>query len=549
MKVVYKNGTIYTGETFADYFIVEDGVFQSVGMWSEENEEKRKEIEKQVDKVVDLQGRFVCAGFNDSHMHVLNLGSALSMAELSKHTKTMKEMISYLKEYLKQRQESGMLKKGMWIKGRGFNHDYFEDENRFPNRYDLDQVSTEYPICITRACGHICIVNSKALEVIGVTKETEQVEGGHFEVDEQGEPLGIFCENALNLVYEKLPKVTVEEMKEMILLACERLNSYGVTSVQSDDYATFSNVDYHNVMEAIEQLREEKKLNVRINEQVHFTTLKDLKQFVEEGNHKRGDMFFKNGPLKLLGDGSLGARTAYLSRPYADQEDTRGIPVYSQQQFDEMCSYANQNGMQIAIHSIGDGILDHILLAYEKALKEEKREDHRHGIVHCQITRPDQIEKIKELGLHVYLQSIFLDYDIHIVKERVGEELASTSYQAKSLLEKGITISNGSDAPVEEPVVMRGIQCAITRQNIAHSVSPYLEREALTVKEAIDSFTKGGAYASFEEEKKGQIKEGMIADFVVLGQDPFKVDPYELGEIPVLKTYVDGNLVYENQTF
>lgn len=546
MRTLYKNGAIYTGEAFTSYFITEDGKFYDVGENEKRDEEANdiQSLENMVDHVVDLQGKFVCAGFNDSHMHLLHFGEMLSMAELSKHTNSLKELLEYLKEYIDKKSD---VLEGTWIKGMGFNQDYFQDEKRFPTRYDLDKVSTKYPICITRTCGHCCVVNSKALELLGITKDTEQIEGGYFEVDESGEPLGIFFEKALNIVYDKFPQATKAEIKEMVLLACERLNSYGITSAQSDDYETFANLDYHIVMEAIEELVKEEKLTVRINEQVHFTKLDDLKQFVEENNHRRGNEWFKQGPLKMLGDGSLGSRTAYLSVPYADKQDTRGIAVYSQKQFDEMCSYANQHGMQIAIHSIGDGILDCILQAYEKALKEYKRDDHRHGLVHCQITRPDQIEKIKELGLHVYLQSIFLDYDIHIVKERVGEKLASTSYQAKTLLEKGIMISNGSDAPVEEPVVMKGIQCAVTRQNIDHTVEPYLEKEALTVKEAIDSFTKYGAYTSFEEKEKGQIKKGMFADFVVLDENPFEVDSYYLNEIKVLATYINGKKVYENK--
>lgn len=547
MRVFYKNGMIYTGEGFVSYFLTEDGTFKTV---EKENgkgdlEQEIQKLEQSADHIVDLQGKFVCAGFNDSHLHLLYYGSTLSMIDLSKHTNSLEHMLDYLKQSIEEKEKHGELIKGSWIKGRGFNQDSFEGEKRFPTRYDLDKVSTEYPICITRVCEHVCVVNSKALELIGVTKEIPQVENGHFEVDENGEPLGVFSENAVNIVTQNFKQITKEEIKLMVLKACQKLNSFGITSVQSDDYGIFKNIDYHDVMEAIEELAREKKLTVRMNEQVHFTNLSDFKQFIAENNHIRGDEFFKHGPLKMLGDGSLGARTAYLSTPYADQPDTRGIAIYTQEQLDEMCSYANQHGMQIAIHSIGDGILDRILLAYERALKEHPRQDHRHGIVHCQITRKDQIEKMEELNLHAYIQSIFLESDIHIVKSRVGEEKAFTSYQAKTLLEKGITISNGSDGPVEEPNVMRGIQCAITRQNIAHTVEPYLQKEALTMKEALDSFTKYGAYASFEEEKKGEIKEGMLADFVVLSENPFQVEPYELHKIQVLETYMNGNLVYE----
>lgn len=258
-----------------------------------------------------------------------------------------------------------------------------------------------------------------------------------------------------------------------------------------------------------------------------------------------GNANFKNGSLKMVADGSLGARTAYLSRPYADAPDTRGIPIYTPEQLQEMCSYANSQGIQLAIHAIGDGILDDILDAYEKALTEHPREDHRHGIIHCQITRKDQIQRMKRLGLHVYLQSIFLDYDIHIVRERVGEELASSSYQAAALMREGITVSNGSDTPVEDAAPVRGIQCAVTRQNLDGDAAPYLPEEALTVREALDSFTKYGAYASFEEKEKGCIRAGMLADFVILDENPFEVPASEISRIQVAETYLGGQQVYK----
>lgn len=532
-RITYKNGTIYTGEGFAECFTVEDGKFLYAGSLAG--------CPADTGKVVDLGGRFVCAGFNDSHMHLLNLGQTLDMANLSRHTASLEDVLDCLRAYIAEVQPAP----GTWVRGRGFNQDYFSGEHRFPSRYDLDRVSTEHPICITRACGHICVVNSKALELLGIDKNTPQPVGGRFHVDESGEPTGQFFENALDLIYKPMPAPDKAALTRMVKKACARLNSYGITSCQSDDYETIPNLGYKPVMTLLSEMAETGELTVRINEQVHFTNLPALTAFVEAGDHRRGNARFKNGPLKMLGDGSLGARTAYLSRPYADDPSTCGIPVYTQQQFDEMCSFANRNEMSIAIHSIGDGILDCILDAYEKALAACPREHHRHGIVHCQITRPDQLKRIQDMGLHVYLQSIFIDYDSRIVRDRVGDELASTSYAAKSLLQNGVTFSNGSDAPVEDPVVLRGIECAVTRRSIGTQNAPYRPEEALTVGEAIDSFTKDAAYASFEENVKGCIKAGMLADFVILGGNPFEADPDTLHDIPVLETWLGGECVYK----
>ncbi len=209
-----------------------------------------------------------------------------------------------------------------------------------------------------------------------------------------------------------------------------------------------------------------------------------------------------------------------------------------------MIGYAHAHGMQAAVHAIGDACLDRVLHAYEKALSEHPAEDHRHGIVHCQITRPDQLETIQRLGLHVYAQTIFLDYDTQIVEKRVGKELAATSYSWKTLMRNGVSVSNGSDCPVELPDVMAGIQCAVTRKPLSGQLPPYLPDQAFTVREAIDSYTIESAKASFEEAEKGQIRPGMLADFVILDENPFAVAPERIREIKVRATYVGGQKVY-----
>lgn len=246
----------------------------------------------------------------------------------------------------------------------------------------------------------------------------------------------------------------------------------------------------------------------------------------------------------MLGDGALGPRTAYLSRPYADDPSTCGIPVFSQKVMDEMVSYANAHGMQVAIHAIGDGCLDSVLSACEKALAEHPRKDHRHGVVHCQIMRPDQLEKIVELDMHIYAQTIFLDYDSRIVEVRVGKELADTSYVWKSLMKRGVSVSNGTDCPVELPDVMACIQCAVTRTPLRGDIPPYLPEEAFTVQEALDSYTIRSAESSFEEARKGRIQPGMLADFVVLEKNPFETAPEQLKDIAICATYLGGKKVF-----
>ncbi len=528
MRTVYHNARVYTGQLpLQQAFSVEDGRFCFVGS----NEDAMKlEGEK-----VDFQGAFVCAGFNDSHMHILNYGQALTMAPLAAHTGSLEELIACLKDSRPGR--------GGWILGRGWNQDFFAGEKRMPTRWDLDQVSRVYPVCAVRACGHALAVNSRALELLGITGDTPQPEGGEI-VLEQGQPNGIFFDNAMDLILLRLPSPGKEELREMIRVACQELNRHGITSCQSDDYCVFQNLPWQTVNQVFQEMEATGELTVRVYEQANFTNLAALEGFVRSGNHTgTGTPMFRMGPLKMLGDGALGARTAFLSIPYEDDPTTRGLSVFPAQTFDTLIGYAHRHGIQCAIHCIGDACLDLVLSAIEKALAQWPRKNHRHGIVHCQITRPDQLRKMADLGLHIYAQSIFLDYDIHMVYQRVGQTLASTSYSWKWLLDHGCSISNGSDCPVEQPNVLGGIQCGVTRQDL-QGFGPYLPDQAFTVQEALDSFTSAGAWASFEEDLKGQIQPGMLADFVVLEEDPFGAEPERIKDIRIIATYLEGCQVY-----
>ena len=529
MRTIYYSGAVYTGDLpLAEAFVVEDGKFLFAG-----SNEDALAFEGEG---VNLEGKFVCAGFNDSHMHLLNYGQALNVAPLYAHTGSLAGLIDCLKKQKPSR--------GGWIIGRGWNQDFFADCDRMPNRWDLDEVSTEYPVLAGRACGHALVVNSKALEILGITGETPQVPGGQI-VMENGEPNGIFFDNAMDAVYDAIPAPSRKELKGMIRLACRKLNSYGVTSCHSDDYCVFAGVSWQEVMAAYRELEEAGELTVRVYEQSNFTNVQDLKDFAAAGqNTGVGTELFRTGPLKMLGDGALGARTAFLSAPYADDPATCGLSVFTQEAFDEMIGFANSVGMQVAVHAIGDACLDRVLSALDRALAKNPREDHRHGIVHCQITRADQLKKMAEMKLHIYAQSIFLDYDIQIVEPRVGAEMAATSYSWKTLKDTGATVSNGTDCPVELPFALGGIQCAVTRKTLKGR-GPYLPHEAFSVQEALDSYTVAGAYASFEEQIKGRIAPGMIADFVVLGGNPFETNENAIKDIPVCATYLGGKAVYK----
>lgn len=535
MKTIYYNGKVYTGDLpLCEAFSIEKGRFVSVG-----TNEDVASTATVGDEMINLKGCFVCPGFNDSHMHLLNFGQSLLSAPLGEHTESLSAVLGCLKAHLAK----FPLNEGGWLTGRGWNQDYFTDVSRMPNRFDLDSVSTSVPIIITRACGHCCSVNSKALELAGINANTISPEGGSIGF-QNCEPDGRLFDNAMDLVLNVMPLPGEAELKSMIICACRELNRYGITSSQTDDYCVFREIAPHRINAAFRELADEGKLTVRVNEQCNFTELEELKRFIAAGNITgEGDTFFRIGPLKLLGDGALGSRTAHLSLPYLNDPNNKGLSLFSPEHLSKMIAYAHSKGMQIAVHAIGDACLDEVLDAYQASLKTNPRSDHRHGIVHCQITRCDQLKRMIELGLHIYAQSVFLDYDNHIIEKLVPESLAKSSYNWKTLLRGGATVSNGSDCPVELPDVMKGIECAVTRRSL-DGTGPFLPDEAFTVKEALDSFTSAGAYASFEEDIKGRIAAGYLADFVVLGSDPFETEVNKLHSIEVLQTYLGGKIVY-----
>lgn len=537
MRTVYHGGAVFTGELpLQEAFVIEAGRFCRVG--------SDAEILSSVvpgDRLINLKKRFVCAGFNDSHMHLLNLGCVMEQCDLSRATGALEEIRQALRAFSSLHPGDG------WLLGRGWNQDLFSPAAGMPTRWDLDAVSTERPICIVRCCGHCLSVNSRALETLGLDEQTPIPEGGAADRDEVGRLTGVFRDTAMHLVQGRLPRTDKTAIKQMLLAAARTMNAAGVTSCHSDDFCACEGVGWEDVLSVFLEMKKEGSLTVRVNEQCQFPAMEELALFLAQGYTTGwGDAFFRIGPLKMLGDGSLGARTAYLSEEYADAPGEKGLALFSQEQFDAMLALAHRHGMDGAVHAIGDGVLDRVLNAYEKAFAAYPR-PHRSGVVHVQLTRPDQLLRMRALHLHAYVQTVFLDYDSHIVHARVGETLAQSSYAFKTLLSQG-TVSNGTDCPVEGPQVMRGVQCAVTRQPLDGALPPYQAEEALTVEEALQIYTQGGAYASYEEENKGRIAPGQLADFVLLSQNPFETAVEDLSKIDVLATYLEGKCVYSTQT-
>jgi predicted amidohydrolase YtcJ len=543
MDLILINGKIHTMDKLkptAEAVVIKAETIVMVG-----SSEDAIKLKTDCTEIIDLQGKVLLPGFNDSHMHLLNFGLSLRMVDLN-GVKAIDEIIERTKSFI----EAKGIEKGRWIQGRGWNQDYFQGEKRFPTRYDLDMISAEHPIALSRACGHVCIVNSKALELMGITKDTPQVDGGYFDLDQEGEPLGIFRENALSLIYEKISSPKVPEVKAIIKEAAAYANSKGLTSVQSDDLESIPGGSSELVLQAYNELKEE-GLTLRVNEQCLLPDMNKLKKFLHKGYRTGyGNELFKIGPLKLLADGSLGARTAALCEPYADDKSTSGILVYDQKELEELVKLAHDSHMQVAVHGIGDKTMYMALEALEKALKDNPQEDHRHSIVHCQITDEVLLDKFRDMKVTAHIQPIFLHYDIHIVESRIGKEKAKRAYAFKTMNDKGIHIGMGTDCPVEPLDVMPCIYCAVTRKDLkGYPEKGWLPEERLSLEEAVYNYTMGSAYASFEDNIKGSITEGKLADLVVLSEDIFEVKPERIKDIKVEMTFLGGKLVYHRTQY
>ncbi len=517
MKTAFIHGIVSPHDQNCTAFVIEDHSFIYTG--------NDKEAIEMADKIIDLQGKCVLPGFIDSHMHLLNIGSFLANLDLT-NTKSSADILHMVST------EAEHAVPGTWITGRGFNQDNFHD-GKLVTKEELDEAAPDHPVMLVRCCGHMICVNSKALELAGITKDTH-VEGGTIDFEK-----GHLAENANELIKAAREEFSVQEIEELLVRAGEYCHQYGITSVHSDDFMTLTQ-HYDKVLQALINLDQKNLMKVRLHEQCQFASPEVFEEFLNDERHLYYSPFLSLGTLKLLQDGSLGARTAALSRPYNDSPSEQGMIVIPEDVLSRYLFLAKEHHMGAAIHVIGDEACETVLNAYEKISDSEN--PLRNGLVHVQVTRPDQLKRIAKMKLHSYIQSIFVDYDARIVKDRIGD-LEDSSYAFKTLYDTA-TISNGSDSPVELPDVLKGMECAVSRTSITDSSCTLNTKEALSVKEAIHSYTTGGAYASFEDYLKGKIQKDMLADFVILNKNPMEVPVHEIHTIQVLETWLDGKKVY-----
>lgn len=535
------NGKVYLErEKFTEAILIEDGIIKKVG----KKEELLPLCLEDCNKI-DCEGKTVIPGLNDSHLHLIQFAEVLQ--EVSTFDCTSVEDL--VERCIKFKKENPELTKHC-IHAIGWNQDYFPDK-RIPTRFDLDKISTEIPIILERVCGHILSTNTKAIELLGIDGNSPQWPGGTFMIGEDGYPNGIFTENACNFVKKLIPDYTMEDRERMLIKSMEQAVSYGLTSVQSNDIGTtiVKSTDEHFAM--FKKLFKEGKGLLRYRHQVCFTDIEEFKKYVTDGEFTRDGYSEENwitlGPLKLFKDGSLGARTALMCKPYNDDPSTIGEHFTTTEEMEQYCAIAKDYGIQVVTHVIGDRAIKETIECYKKAFIDGENKL-RHALVHCQITDREMLEDIAKSGILVMYQPIFLDYDMKIVEDRCGKELASTSYAFNTLDKLGGKISYGTDCPVESCNPFPNIYSAVTRKDAnGQPINGFYPEECVDIYTAIDAYTIGSAYAEFCEDRKGRIKENYYGDIVILDKDIFTVDPVEIRNIKPVITMVGGKIVYSQK--
>ncbi len=483
-------------------------------------------------RVIDLKGKTLLPGFNDSHLHMLGFGNGLLNVRLQ-GVYSIADMVEKVREGSRNKPA------GQWVVGAGWDQNLYS-EKRYPNRYDLDAVCPDHPVALRHVSGHALLVNSMALEMAGITQDTVPPVGGKIDLDDDGEPTGVLRESAAELVSHFFYPVPKDVAKEALKLAMQAAIRAGVTSVS--DFSTAGVAGGFPVyFEILRELWEEGWPCVRTAQYIADV---ELDQVISSGwKSGDGDERVKVGGIKYFCDGSFMAQTAAMREPFADSPGNTGLFMQSHEELLDEVGKAHQNGLQVAIHAIGDAGIDRALDAIEHALQKKPMNDHRHRVIHFEILTEDILERAKRLNVVVDIQPKFVSSQGGWAENRVGKERARLTFPWRTVLEKGIPCGGSSDCPVEPLDPLLGIHAAVNRQVDSIPGMKFMPEEALSVEDALTLFTVGSAYTTFEENVKGKLKTGMVADMVVLSKNPLNIDPETIRDIDIVMTVVDGKVV------
>ncbi len=486
-------------------------------------------------KVIDLKGSYVYPGFVDSHAHLKGIGHRENSLNLQ-GIDSLKEMLTTVEIF------SNGIQPGEWVVGRGWIEKVWP-EKRFPTRYELDRFSSDKPVILERADGHAVVVNSLALELAGISSESNDPHGGRIEKDKNGEPTGMLIDKATSLVEKLIPKTTKQEDKRDLKAGIDSNVSLGWTQVQIAG-GTFSDI------EILEEIKKEGNLLQR----VYFAVSagKPAETLLKLGPKLDPENMLTVRGIKLYADGALGSRGAALLEKYDDQ-DTTGLLIFTKEETLPVLEEALKKGIQIQTHAIGDKgnriTLDWYQEAFNSIVDEERKViDPRWRIEHSQIiTKEDQI-RFRDMEIIASMQPSHAIGDLHFAPSRLGMQRVGNGYVWRNLIDLGVVVAGGSDAPVEIGDPRIEFYAAIARKDLDgfYDRGWHLE-QAVTREEALKMFTIWPAFAAFQEDINGTIEVGKLADLTIFSKDIMKVPEEEILEAQVIMTIVNGKIVFEDK--
>jgi predicted amidohydrolase YtcJ len=526
-RTAFINGKIYTvndKQPFAEAVIVEKNKIVFVGT----NQDAKKLI-RPSDEVINLDGKFLLPGFIDAHVHLINAGFYLLGINLH-DVKNPEEFKKALKDYLSKN-------KSEWIRGGRWDHEKW-NKKKLPAKELIDDVTPDIPVFVERVDGHMGLANSCALRLAGINKDTPDPPGGSIDKDPvTGEPTGILKDNAMTLIYKVIPPYSFNDNYEAALKALETAKQFGITGVHD--------ISFKEHLDIYKKLEDEGKLSCRI---YSILPINQIDYLADSLYKKMSGKKIKVGALKAYADGSLGAGTAWFFEPYVYDSALTGLPsdVVLNGKLEEWAFRADKRGLQVCIHAIGDKANSWALDLYEKIRKEDPYRDRRFRIEHAQHVRPEDISRFASCETIASCQPYHAIDDGVWAEKRIGPDRIKYSYPYKTLIKAGVKVSFGSDWPVAPINPIMGIYSAVTRRTLdGKNPEGWIPEQKISVEEAIKCYTLNNAYASFEEDIKGSIEPGKLADFVVLDQDILTVDSIKIKDIKVMMTILDGEIIYQ----
>ncbi len=489
-------------------------------------------------QVIELAGRTVVPGMIDAHTHFAGIGARRLQIDAGAAAKG-----EILQKVAAQVTRS---KAGEWIQGRGWDQNIWP-EKAFPTRQELDAVAPDNPVYLTRVDGHAAWVNSRALEIAGIQRGTPDPPGGMILRDSRGEPTGTLVDNGFRLVSRHIPPMSKDQRREAVRLSISECLAAGLTGVHE---AGGSRAD----IELYEEMMRAGEFNFRIYEFVRWPgdeqslphTYESLDYFLEKGPQiGLHDNRLTIRGIKMSLDGALGSRGAAFLEPYADDPDNSGVLRLDAGEIYETTLRGLKAGFQVAVHAIGDRANRIVLDAMEKALKEAQVSDARLRVEHAQVLDPADVPRFARLGILPSMQPTHCTTDMHWIGDRVGEQRSRYAYAWRTLLDSGVRIPGGSDAPVESVAPLPGIYAAVTRRDRnGWPEDGWHPEQIVTREEALRMFTIDAAYAAFEENIKGSLVPGKLADMAVLSRDIMKIPAAGILETEVEMTILGGKVVY-----